>query len=421
MNKIFATLLVLVAFSVQAQTFADRVTIANQPSAQQQLVNDLWGALQQAQASLATAQQQLAAVTAAATGTQLQIVALQQQVATLQTTVSGLTAQLSAAQQQATVDAVTISGLRTQVAALQAQVASFSCPAPQPCTTCASPMVCMLPPPVVVPPPPLPANTASLIWDVTPNATGYRVYSGTASGAYQPLGTGTLVTTNAFTFASLAPGFRYFFAVTAIYSTVESGFSNEVFKDIGLAADTTAPSAPTGLTGAAAGSTGANLAWSASTDNVGVTGYSVRRNGVQIATPATTSFADTGLSAATTYSYTVAARDAAGNISPNSTSVSITTSSSPPGPVESPNLTKVTLPGVGSITDAKLVVWTLAPKDPLVEGGVEFVILHNGTREGGAATYLCYFNHLVYARSVGNWYQQVGLGFQFSPIVPTGC
>src|SRR6266702_4762660 len=89
-------------------------------------------------------------------------------------------------------------------------------------------------------------------------------------------------------------------------------------------ADTTSPSPPAGLTGAAAGSTGANLSWSASTDNVGVTGYIVRRNGVQVATPATTSFADTGLSVATTYSYTVAARDAAGNTSPNSASVSIT-------------------------------------------------------------------------------------------------
>src|SRR6266436_10125121 len=66
-------------------------------------------------------------------------------------------------------------------------------------------------------------------------------------------------------------------------------------------ADTTPPSMPTGLTAAAAGSTGANLSWSASTDNVGVTGYIVRRNGTQAATPATTSYADTGLSPATTY------------------------------------------------------------------------------------------------------------------------
>src|SRR5207253_3341095 len=84
------------------------------------------------------------------------------------------------------------------------------------------------------------------------------------------------------------------------------------------AADTTPPTTPTGLTGAAAGSPGVNLSWSPSTDNVGVTGYIVRRNGVQVATPATTTYADTGLSVGT-YSYTVAARDAAGNISANST------------------------------------------------------------------------------------------------------
>src|SRR5258708_37606888 len=95
------------------------------------------------------------------------------------------------------------------------------------------------------------------------------------------------------------------------------------------AADTAPPSTPTGLTGAAAGSTGANLSWSASTDNVGVTGYIVRRYGVQIATPATTSYADTGLSAATTYSYTVAARDAAGNTSTDSERRDVTTASAP--------------------------------------------------------------------------------------------
>jgi len=98
------------------------------------------------------------------------------------------------------------------------------------------------------------------------------------------------------------------------------------------AADSTPPTTPTGLTAAATGSFGANLSWSASTDNVGVSGYIVRRNGVQIATPITTSFADTGLSAATTYSYTVAARDAAGNLSSDSASVSVTTGSTPPPP-----------------------------------------------------------------------------------------
>src|SRR5204862_72719 len=107
-------------------------------------------------------------------------------------------------------------------------------------------------------------------------------------------------------------------------------YSTSVSVTTASAADTTAPSAPTGLTAAAAGSSGANMSWSASTDDVGVTGYIVRRNGVQIATPGSRSYADTGLSAATTYSYTVAARDAAGNTSPNSASVNVATLSAPP-------------------------------------------------------------------------------------------
>jgi hypothetical protein len=89
--------------------------------------------------------------------------------------------------------------------------------------------------------------------------------------------------------------------------------------------DTTPPSTPTGLTATAAGSSAINLQWNASSDNVGVTGYIVRRDGTPVATPAGTSYADTGLSAATTYSYTVAARDAAGNTSPQSDGVIATT------------------------------------------------------------------------------------------------
>jgi chitodextrinase len=74
----------------------------------------------------------------------------------------------------------------------------------------------------------------------------------------------------------------------------------------------------------AASSSLVNLSWSASTDNIGVTGYIVTRNGVQIATPTTTTFADSGRTPATSYTYTVAARDAAGNRS-TAASASVTT------------------------------------------------------------------------------------------------
>src|SRR5881392_3127347 len=93
--------------------------------------------------------------------------------------------------------------------------------------------------------------------------------------------------------------------------------------------DTTPPMVPTGLTASAVSSSQINLSWTASSDNVGVSGYRVYRNGTQIATTSATSFANTGLSPSTTYSYTVAAYDAAGNLSAQSSPASATTPAPP--------------------------------------------------------------------------------------------
>jgi len=93
------------------------------------------------------------------------------------------------------------------------------------------------------------------------------------------------------------------------------------------APDTNAPSVPASLTATAVSTSQINLTWAASTDNVGVTGYQVFRNGTKVATVTATNYSDTGLSASTTYSYAVAAADAAGNVSAQSTSVSATTKS----------------------------------------------------------------------------------------------
>lgn len=89
--------------------------------------------------------------------------------------------------------------------------------------------------------------------------------------------------------------------------------------------DTSAPTTPTSLSGTAVSSSQITLSWTASTDNIGVTRYTVSRNGTQVGTPTTSSFSDTGLSASTTYVYTVSASDAAGNTSAPSTSVGVTT------------------------------------------------------------------------------------------------
>jgi hypothetical protein len=89
--------------------------------------------------------------------------------------------------------------------------------------------------------------------------------------------------------------------------------------------DTTAPSIPTNLIATATSSTQVNLTWTASTDNVGVTGYKIFRNGTQVNTSTTNSYSDTNLTPSTTYSYTVLANDAAGNNSSQSTASSATT------------------------------------------------------------------------------------------------
>ena len=68
-----------------------------------------------------------------------------------------------------------------------------------------------------------------------------------------------------------------------------------------------------------------NLSWTASSDNVGVTGYRIYRGGTQVGTSTSTSYSDSELAASTAYSYTVAAYDAAGNLSDQSTAASATT------------------------------------------------------------------------------------------------
>ena len=91
------------------------------------------------------------------------------------------------------------------------------------------------------------------------------------------------------------------------------------------AADTTAPTAPTNVSASAITQTTATLSWSASTDNVGVTGYEIFSNGTSIGTVTATSANITGLTANTSYSYTIKAKDAAENTSNSSNSVSFTT------------------------------------------------------------------------------------------------
>ncbi|WP_443050262.1 GH12 family glycosyl hydrolase domain-containing protein [Streptomyces sp. NBC_00236] len=102
----------------------------------------------------------------------------------------------------------------------------------------------------------------------------------------------------------------------AFEASTESGGGGE---------DTQAPTVPAGVTvtGTTAGSV--SLSWTPATDDTGVSGYDVYRDGVKAGSTTSTSFTDTGLAASSSHSYTVRARDAAGNTSAASVAVSATT------------------------------------------------------------------------------------------------
>jgi bacillolysin len=105
------------------------------------------------------------------------------------------------------------------------------------------------------------------------------------------------------------------------YGEVEDYTVNIVVGD----ADTTAPAAPSSLAASGTTTSTTNLSWNASSDNVAVTGYNVYQGNVLKTTIASTSYAVTGLTANKAYTFSVKAKDAAGNISGTSNEINVTT------------------------------------------------------------------------------------------------
>jgi fibronectin type 3 domain-containing protein len=142
----------------------------------------------------------------------------------------------------------------------------------------------------------------------------------------------TAPTGTSFSDTSLTASTSYSYRVRAVDAAGNRGAYSLVASVTTPAPDLTAPTAPTGLTATAVSASQVNLSWSASTDNVAVTGYILERclgagctAWVQIATPTGTTYSDNGLSATTTYRYWVRAIDAAGNRSAWSSIVTVTT------------------------------------------------------------------------------------------------
>ncbi len=144
------------------------------------------------------------------------------------------------------------------------------------------------------------------------------------------------------------------------------------YEYAGTQTDTTSPSVPAGLTAASASTSQINLSWTASSDNVGVTGYKVYRNGTQIATATASSYSDTGLAASTSYTYTVSAFDAAGNVSGQSASVSAKTMT--PSDTQAPTVPAGLTATIASTSQINLA-WTASTDNVGVTG---YKIYKNG-------------------------------------------
>ncbi len=172
-------------------------------------------------------------------------------------------------------------------------------------------------------------NRVTLNWSAASDNVGVVAYRLYKNGSAIPLVT---TATLSFTDTGLAAETGYNYRVDAIDAAGNaSSLSATLSITTPAAPDTSAPTTPGGLTANGIGENELTLHWNASTDNVGVTGYHVYRDGsmTPILTTNTLSFTDSGLNSDQSYSYRVAAFDAAGNLSPLSSTFSVTTTAAP--------------------------------------------------------------------------------------------
>ncbi len=162
-------------------------------------------------------------------------------------------------------------------------------------------------------------TSVSLSWDVATDdvgVSGYHVYrDGSLVGS--PGGT-------SFTDTGLGVGSSHTYNISA-YDAANNTSAQSAPFSANSSTDTTPPTIPSSLLTTSVLDTSIGLSWTASTDDVAVTGYKIYRDGSLVGTSPSASFIDTGLSPVTNYSYTVKAYDAANNTSTASAALPVQT------------------------------------------------------------------------------------------------
>lgn len=152
-----------------------------------------------------------------------------------------------------------------------------------------------------------------------------------AVASYDIYKDGTLVansTTSPYTVTGLSASTSYVFSVKAKDASNNISVSSNAVTVTTLAPDTEAPTTPS-LSASGTTNVSTTLTFTGATDNIGVTAYEIYKDGALIANVNNSPYTVTGLSASTTYIFTVKAKDDAGNVSPLSNAVSVTTLAAP--------------------------------------------------------------------------------------------
>jgi chitodextrinase len=216
-------------------------------------------------------------------------------------------------------------------------------------------------------------SSITLSWDASTDnvaVAGYRVFSGGTQ-----VGT---TTSTGFSVTGLACGTTYALVVVAFDVAGNVSGAASASPSTAACPDTEPPSTPSGLATSAVAQTSLTLSWNASTDDVGVAGYRLFLDGIEVATSTSTSFSFTGLGCGTPYTLGVAAYDGAGNFSLTATTGRTTSACPDTQPPSTPSGL-----ATSSVSQTSMSLsWTASTDNVAVAGYDLFV---NGTQVGTSA------------------------------------
>ena len=218
-------------------------------------------------------------------------------------------------------------------------------------------------------------NSASDCWTIV----GSNVYNLTSYISAHPGGVGAI--------SSICGvnGTATFTAIHGSSAGAQAALATLLIGTLGTtppAIDTSAPTIPASLSATAVSGSQINLSWTASTDNVAVTGYHIYRGGILIGTSTVNYFINTGLATSTSYSYNVTAFDAAGNSSAQSNTATATTMSDIGADTSIPTVPQNLVATAVSASQINLT-WTASTDAVAVTG---YNVYRNGILLGTVAT-----------------------------------